>query len=150
MNVNNELNLWTWEPTFRKSRWFTRGWTLQELLAPASVEFFSKDGERIGDKKSLGRHISEITGIPIRALQETSLSSFSITERMAWQDSRNTTRQEDRVYSLLGICDVYMPLIYGEGEDSAFRRLREEISRKSKGKLALPYYLNSPAVCTRM
>jgi hypothetical protein len=130
----DELGQWTWGPSFRKSRWFTRGWTLQELLAPATVEFFPVDSEKIGDKKSLGRHISEITGIPIRALQESSISSFSITERISWQDSRKTTRQEDRVYSLLGVCGVYMPLIYGEGEDSAFRRLREEIDKTFKGK----------------
>jgi hypothetical protein len=134
MDVKGEKSHGSWEPALRKSRWFTRGWTLQELLAPASVEFFSKDNEKIGDKKSLERQISEITGIPVKALHEGALSSVSTTERISWQDSRKTTRQEDKVYSLLGICGVHMPLIYGEGEDNAFIRLREEIDKAHKGK----------------
>jgi hypothetical protein len=122
-----------WEPAFRKSRWFTRGWTLQELIAPTSVEFFSKEGEQLGNKRSLERHIHEITGIPIKALQGGPLSDFGVTERMLWAENRETTREEDKAYSLLGIFDVYMPLIYGEGRDSAFKRLREEINKASKG-----------------
>src|SRR5688572_2148281 len=58
-----------WERVFRDSRWFTRGWTLQELIAPASVEFFTKEGRRLGDKRSLERQIHEITGIAVRALR---------------------------------------------------------------------------------
>jgi len=134
----NEFNQRPWEPEFRKSRWFTRGWTLQELLAPRSVEFFSNEGEKIGNKESLERQIFEITGIPVKALQGISLSSFSIPERISWQDSRETRRNEDKAYSLLGICDVYMPLIYGEGRDSAFKRLQEEIDKASKGKSLSP------------
>ena len=118
---------------FRRSRWFTRGWTLQELLAPASVEFFSKEGDKIGNKKSLERQISEITGIPDSAIRGSSLSSVSIIERFSWQENRDTTQEEDRAYSLLGICEVYMPLIYGEGRQNAFRRLRKEIDEASKG-----------------
>lgn len=123
----------TWEAAFRKSRWFTRGWTLQELLAPATVEFFSKEGEKMGDKKSLERHISEITAIPIEALQGSPLSTFSPTERLSWQESRETTREEDEAYSLLGIFNVYMPLIYGEGRENAFMRLQEHISKSLAG-----------------
>jgi hypothetical protein len=123
-----------WESEFRNSRWFTRGWTLQELLAPASVEFFSKEGERIGNKQSLQRYIREITGIPVKALQGSPLSSFSIAERISWQEHRETTRKEDKAYSLLGICDVHMPLIYGEGRENAFKRLRKEINEALKGK----------------
>jgi Heterokaryon incompatibility protein (HET) len=123
-----------WESSFRKSRWFTRGWTLQELVAPVLVEFFSKDGERLGDRRSLERHIHEVTGIPVKALQGSPLSDFSIPERMLWAESRDTTRKEDRAYSLLGIFDIHMPLIYGEGREKAFKRLREEIYRASKGK----------------
>ncbi|TVY59666.1 Vegetative incompatibility protein HET-E-1, partial [Lachnellula suecica] len=115
---------YTWEPAFRSSRWFTRGWTLQELIAPVSVEFFSRDKKRLSDKSSLERYICEITGIPATALRGRPLSDFSITERM-----RQTTCEEDKAYSLLGIFDVYMPLIYREGPN-AFRRLQEEI-RKS-------------------
>ena len=126
------------ESAFRQSRWFTRGWTLQELIAPASVEFFSKDWEQLGNKLSLERHIREITGIPVKALQSSSLSDFSVAERMLWTERRETTRKEDKAYSLLGIFDVYMPLIYGEGRESAFKRLREEIDKASKGKSFSP------------
>jgi hypothetical protein len=75
----------SWEPAFRASRWFTRGWTLQELIAPKSVEFFSKEGVRLGDRKSLEQHIHDVTGIPRRALQGqgTLLSDFSVSDRMA-------------------------------------------------------------------
>ncbi|CZR52934.1 related to calcium-independent phospholipase A2 [Phialocephala subalpina] len=122
-----------WESVFRKSRWFTRGWTLQELIAPASVEFFSKEGELLGNKASLERHICEITGIPVKALRGGSLPDFSVTERMSWAASRETTCKEDMAYSLLGIFDVNMPLIYGEGREKALKRLKEEIEKASKG-----------------
>ncbi|KAN0072275.1 HET domain containing protein [Elaphomyces granulatus] len=122
-----------WEMSFRNSRWFTRGWTLQELVSPASVEFFSKEREQLGDKRSLERHIHEVTGIPVRALRGNSLSDFSVPERMSWAEKRETTRKEDKAYSLLGIFDIYMPLIYGEGRENAFKRLREEIDKSSKG-----------------
>ena len=121
------------ELVFRESRWFTRGWTLQELIAPASVEFFCFEGKRLGDKKSLERQVHEITGIAIQALQGNPLSDFSVTERLSWAAKRKTTRKEDKAYSLLGIFDVYMPPIYGEGRESAFKRLREEIDKASKG-----------------
>ncbi|KAM3077020.1 hypothetical protein ACMFMF_004934 [Clarireedia jacksonii] len=121
-----------WESTFRKSEWFTRGWTLQELIAPASVDFFSKEGELLGNKASLEQHICEITGIPINALRGSPLSHFSITERMSWAASRETYRQEDKVYSLLGIFDVKMPLLYSEGADNAFNRLKEELLKRAK------------------
>jgi hypothetical protein len=124
----------SWESAFLKSRWFTRGWTLQELLAPTSLEFFSADGRRLGDKRSLEQQIHRITGIPVEALRGNPLSSFSVTERMSWAAKRNTTRKEDRAYCLLGIFDVHIPLIYGEGE-KAFTRLKEEIDKYSKGKL---------------
>ncbi|KAN0072345.1 hypothetical protein V8E54_009274 [Elaphomyces granulatus] len=122
-----------WESTFRKSRWFTRGWTLQELVAPASVEFFSKEGKQLGSKESLERHIHDVTGIPVKALRGSSLCDFSVPERMSWAEKRETTRKEDKAYSLLGIFNVYMPLIYGEGRENAFKRLREEIDKSSKG-----------------
>jgi hypothetical protein len=122
-----------WESAFRTSRWFRRGWTLQELIAPTSVEFFSKDRELLGDKASLERHICEITKIPSKALRGNLLADFSVTERMSWAETRQTTREEDMAYSLLGIFDVYMPLIYGEGRGNAIARLREAIDRKEKG-----------------
>jgi hypothetical protein len=72
----------TWEPTFRSTRWFTRGWTLQELLAPSIVEFFSQEWERLGDKMSLKSLIKKITGIPYEALDGAPLSRFSVDERL--------------------------------------------------------------------
>lgn len=116
-----------WESPLRRSRWFTRGWTLQELVAPSSVDFFSKGGDKLGNKKSLERHIHAVTGIPLRVLQGGSLSDFSITERMSWTERRETTREEDMAYSLLGIFNTRMPLLYGEGRENAFRRLWKEI-----------------------
>ncbi|KIN06945.1 hypothetical protein OIDMADRAFT_150200 [Oidiodendron maius Zn] len=131
--VDDKSNRPSWETAFRKSRWFTRGWTLQELIAPISVEFFSKEGVLLGDRGSLEQHIHEITGIPVKALQGGHLSDFNIIERMLWAEKRETKREEDKAYSLLGIFDVHMPLIYGEGRDSAFRRLREGIDNALKG-----------------
>jgi hypothetical protein len=92
-----------WETAFNQSRWFTRGWTLQELLAPSSVEFFSREGKRIGDKRSLEIQIQHITAIPIQALQGNPLSEFSVEARMSWAINRTTTIEEDLAYCLLGI-----------------------------------------------
>ena len=131
-NEHNPNNLsQSWEAAFRKSRWFTRGWTLQELIAPPSVEFFSSEGKRLGDKKSLERQVHEVTGLAVQALQGTALFEFSIAERMSWAEKRDTKREEDKAYSLLGIFDIHMPLIYGEGMKNAFRRLRDEIDKCS-------------------
>jgi hypothetical protein len=124
----------TWENAFRQSRWFTRGWTLQELLAPPTVEFFSKDGERLGSKISLEREIHEITRIPIAALRGQSLMDFSVEDRMSWAAKRTTTFKEDEVYCLLGIFGVFLPLIYGEGKAYATLRLKEEIQKRQEGR----------------
>ncbi|PVH67512.1 HET-domain-containing protein [Cadophora sp. DSE1049] len=121
------------DSAFRNSKWFTRGWTLQELIAPKSVEFFSKSGKLLGDKSALERHVCEITGIPAKALRGSPLCDFSIAERMSWAGRRKTTYEEDHAYSLLGIFDISIPVIYGEGNDKAMRRLREEIEKASKG-----------------
>jgi hypothetical protein len=131
-----------WEGAFRQSRWFTRGWTLQELIAPTLVEFFSKEGVQLGDKGSLEEYIRDITGIPIAVLRGSRLSTFGILERMAWADKRNTTRAEDIAYSLLGIFDVQIPLLYGEGRYKALKRLHEEIYNDSKA--ALPHQISPP------
>jgi hypothetical protein len=130
-NVDNNSSL-DLESVFRTARWFTRGWTLQELLAPSSVEFFSTNYKRIGDKSSLERLIHEITGIPIEALQGYDLTKFSIDERVSWVAKRETKHEEDVVYSLFGFFGIYLPLLYGEGRDNAFRRLREEVNRSVK------------------
>ena len=117
-----------WESAFRASRWFTRGWTLQELLAPASVQFFIQDGTMLGDKTSLQQQVHEVTGIAVSALRGSLLSGFDIEERFKWAENRQTTREEDRAYSLLGIFGVFISPIYGEGEAHAMRRLRREIA----------------------
>jgi hypothetical protein len=116
----------TWEPAFRSSRWFTRGWTLQELLAPSIVEFFSQKWEKLGDKVSLKSMISKITGIPHQALLGT-FSQFDIEDRLRWKGDRETKLKEDMAYSLSGICDVDIAPVYGEGGEEAFRRLHYEI-----------------------
>ncbi|RQM05141.1 hypothetical protein DH86_00003147 [Scytalidium sp. 3C] len=129
----------SWEPDFRKSRWFTRGWTLQELVAPASVEFYSAEGERLGDRKSLEQQIHEITGISHGALQGDPLSRFSIDERMSWAKNRKTKREEDGAYALLGIFNIHLPLIYGEGRERAMFRLYKEIKESPEGGSSTPF-----------
>jgi ankyrin repeat protein len=117
----------TWVSAFRNSRWFTRGWTLQELLAPRIVLFFSRDGKLLGDKFSLEQDIHDVTRIPIPALRGAPLHSFSVDDRMSWAATRITKKEEDGAYSLLGIFGVSMAPIYGEQQAAAFRRLRKEI-----------------------
>jgi len=119
----SDVSTRNWEVNFRESRWFTRGWTLQELLAPASVEFFSFEGKRLGDKSSLQKQICKATNISPSALQGESLSQFHIDERMRWIEHRETGREEDKAYSLLGIFGVSMVPDYSEGVAKAFDRL---------------------------
>lgn len=116
---------------FQKSRWFTRGWTLQELLAPKSVDFFSRERRQIGDKLTLERPIHETTQIPVSALRGTPLSDFSANERMRWIATRDTKRKEDKVYCLMGIFNVFIPLIYSEG-DNALTGLMGEVERSAR------------------
>ncbi|KAI0160342.1 hypothetical protein GGR57DRAFT_520521 [Xylariaceae sp. FL1272] len=115
-----------WESSFCKSRWFTRGWTLQELLAPASVNFYSREDEVLGDKNTLAECIHCATGISLAALRGAHLSSFSVKERLKWAERRKTKKIEDRAYCLLGIFGVYMLLCYGEGENG-WKRLQAAI-----------------------
>ncbi|OTA95499.1 hypothetical protein M434DRAFT_393726 [Hypoxylon sp. CO27-5] len=136
-----ELHSVPWESAFRYSKWFSRGWTLQELLAPASVEFFSAEGIRLGDKKSLQPIIHEITGIPHEALRGDSLANFSVDQRLSWAANRETKRKEDKAYCLLGILNIFMPLLYGE-EDHAFERLRQEIDKKHAENAKLDHLLS--------
>jgi Heterokaryon incompatibility protein (HET) len=121
--------LTTWDVAFRESRWFTRGWTLQELIAPPSVEFFSHEGDLLGSKMSMEEEIHKITGIAIGALRGEPLMVFAVEERMSWTKGRRTKRQEDVAYSLLGIFNVRMRLDYGEGREEAFERLRKKITK---------------------
>ncbi|KAL9082665.1 MAG: hypothetical protein Q9165_008825 [Trypethelium subeluteriae] len=121
-----------WGDAFRRSRWFSRGWRLQELLAPATVEFFSANGKKLGSKLSLEQEIHEATTIPVRALRNYSLNEFSINERKSWAAQRTTTVDEDNVYCLLGIFNVSLPLIYGEGKLHATKRLMKEIDAQTE------------------
>jgi hypothetical protein len=109
-----------------KSRWFSRGWTLQELLAPSKVIFYTAEWTEIGTKEQLADVISAHTGIHLQVLRGDSPFNFSVAQRMSWAAGRETTRIEDRAYCLLGIFQVNMAMIYGEGE-RAFVRLQEEI-----------------------
>lgn len=124
-----------WEKAFSKSRWFTRGWALQELLAPDSVYFFSKESKFIGDKTKLASSIGVITNIPGPALRGLDLSRFSKEERLSWAKNRTTTVPEDAAYCLIGIFDVELPMLYAEGDynkrkDAALQMLQKAIAEK--------------------
>ena len=113
--------------SIRKSRWFTRGWTLQELIAPESLIFLDCQWRDIGTKQSLGNLISGITFIHEEVLRNAeNLTNFSVAQKMSWASNRDTTRVEDLAYCLIGLFGVNMPLLYGEGS-RAFIRLQEEI-----------------------
>ncbi|KAF5368403.1 hypothetical protein D9758_002410 [Tetrapyrgos nigripes] len=117
--------------SFRKSRWFKRGWTLQELLAPRYCVFLGKDWEDIGTRWSLRDAISELTGIPSRVFEDGDMTRYSIAQKMSWAAFRETTRPEDQTYSLMGLFGVNMPPLYGEGAVKAFMRLQHEIIKVS-------------------
>ncbi len=113
---------------FKKSRWFTRGWTLQELLAPSHLCFFDESWTPFATKTEMADTIEEITGIPQRYLfNSLSLNTASVAQRMSWAAKRSTTRPEDRAYSLLGLFGVTMQLIYGMGGRGAFVLLQRTI-----------------------
>lgn len=120
-----------------QSRWFTRGWLLQELIGPSEVRFYSREWESLGDRSSLAAHISAISRVPESILRRKTdpsigelLRRFSVAEKFRWAAGRQCTRSEDTAYSLLGIFDVSIPLLYGEG-DKAFHRLEEGILKHS-------------------
>ena len=117
-----------WKPP----RWFTRGWTLQELIAPSTLVFYSADWQPLGSRDDYQDIISRVTGIHRRILNgSTPLDEIPVATRMSWASKRSTTRKEDEAYCLLGIFDVHMPLLYGEGE-RAFQRLQEEILKTTE------------------
>ena len=129
-----------------ESRWFTRGWTLQELVAPYNLIFYSKSWDNLGTRASLASSISEKTKINKWILDNTRpgadrnfLYSKSVANKMSWAAFRETTRPEDIAYCLMGIFDVNMPLLYGEGGEKAFHWLQEEILKNSDDQSLLAW-----------
>jgi hypothetical protein len=115
---------------FRSSRWFTQGWTLQELIASLQCTFYSKDWELLGtkDDPAFREKLSKATGIPREILADSrKIRLTSIAQRMSWASSRRTTKPEDMAYSLMGLFGVNIPILYGEGARRAFKRLQLEI-----------------------
>ena len=133
-------------------RWFTRGWTLQELIAPRNVVFYDRSWEYMGRRKDFASQISRFTSIDQDLLQggdkpvEWRLSSCSVAKRLSWAARRKTTRAEDLAYCLMGIFDIHMPLIYGEGLKKAFQRLQAEILRNNNDQSILAWSLQDRAI----
>jgi hypothetical protein len=144
-DLSSEVN----DDKFSKSRWFTREWTLQELIAPRCIQFFRQDWTLIGTK---GLHtesaqdalenspsndpfllkLAKITGIREEVLQDPlAIRRTSVAQRMFWAAQRQTTREEDIAYALMGLFGVHMPILYGEGQKNAFKRLQLEIIKSS-------------------
>ena len=131
---------------FRSSYWFTRGWTLQELLAPFNVIFFDAGWNEIGTKRGLALDISTATNIQTEyVLGKTSIFDASIAKRMSFASRRVTSRGEDMSYCLLGLFGVNMPLLYGEGAGNAFLRLQTEIMKVSSDESLFAWRSERPA-----
>lgn len=127
-----DVSTTAWKDEIRKARWWKRGWTLQELIAPSSLQFFSRSWDSLGTRDDLREMTKGITGIEDEYLTGYPIEHASIAKRMAWAASRETTRDEDIAYCLIGIFDVNMPMLYGEGAQRAFVRLQEEIMKNSE------------------
>ncbi|KAI0009866.1 heterokaryon incompatibility protein-domain-containing protein [Xylariaceae sp. FL0662B] len=130
-----DVRAWTFERSDRSlwaSKWFTRGWTLQELIAPSAVEFYDRKWKLIGSKWSLLAILQDKTHIRGNILVgDAPMCVCSVAERMGWAAERVTTKVEDMAYCMLGIFGVTMPMLYGEGS-RAFLRLQEEILRQQE------------------
>ncbi|KAL8341599.1 hypothetical protein RB598_003502 [Gaeumannomyces tritici] len=127
------------EGALGRCRWFTRGWTLQELIAPVAIEFYNRHWKKVGSHATLQSALAKASGIRNLTFGDRSffrnrgaraLQDVAVAERMSWASKRQTTRVEDVAYCLMGIFDINMPLLYGEG-DKAFQRLQEEILKRS-------------------
>ncbi|RYP42809.1 hypothetical protein DL768_010207 [Monosporascus sp. mg162] len=128
---------------FQTSRWFGRGWTLQELLAPKDLRFYNSAWGYLGNKGTMRAVIGKITGVPRQFLLGiTELHSASVAQRMSWAAGRDTKRKEDLAYCLLGIFGVTMPMIYGEGGEQAFFRLQEQIMKTTRDDSILAWGLS--------
>jgi hypothetical protein len=127
---------------FERSEWFRRCWTLQELLAPTSVVFYSREGRRIGDRTSLAQRIHQTTKIPTKALTgKMALSMFSVEEKFSWTRNRQTTLPEDMAYCLVGIFNVRMTPVYADGdrEEQGYKAVKE-LKRLIKKNPTSPSY----------
>ncbi|KAF2873682.1 heterokaryon incompatibility protein-domain-containing protein [Massariosphaeria phaeospora] len=134
--------------TIENSRWFSRGWTLQELIAPRSICYFTNKWQQITVPRSA---ISRITSIPEMVLRTGMTEDISVAQKMCWASNRRTTRVEDMAYCLMGLFDINMPLLYGEGM-KAFVRLQEEIIRRSDDHtifLWIDAAAAGPEICAR-
>ena len=130
-----------------ESMWFMRGWTLQELIAPRELRFYNKYWEPVGTKKSLSDELGERTGIPPQVLSgEKDVRVMPVCCKMAWAASRVTTRPEDLAYCLMGLFDVNMPLLYGEGAEKSFRRLQEMIVKQTDDESIFAWSASSEEV----
>ncbi|KEF55468.1 uncharacterized protein A1O9_08218 [Exophiala aquamarina CBS 119918] len=140
--------------TSQPSKWFSRGWTLQELVAPSKMIFFNRDWVPLGTRSYLDYRIEQITSIPVVVLKNGIAGEydeeFSIATKMSWAAQRKTTRSEDRAYSLMGLFQVNMPTLYGEGGQSAFQRLQGEIFAASGDHSILAWCSDQFRVLTRL
>ena len=128
--------------------WFSHGWTLQEMIAPNNVQFFNMNWKCIGDKNMLARILTRITRVPEHILKEGPFGNRPcVAQIVSWASHRRTTRVEDRAYSLMGLLDVNMPMLYGEGK-KAFHRLQLEIIRTSEDQSIFAWGHNSHSVRT--
>ena len=126
--------------------WFSRGWTLQEMIAPSDVQFFNGNWQSIGNKKMLAETLATITRVPIHILTNgLDGNRPCLAQIMSWAANRTTTRDEDIAYSLMGLLDVKMPMLYGEGK-KAFHRLQLEIIRSSNDQSIFAWGWTSPTV----
>lgn len=142
-DLRDRMSEQSFELEFRQSRWFTRGWTLQELLAPRTQVFYDAQRRLIGTKMSLAAELSAITGIDQHILEDRSLiNTASVYKRLSWVRHRQTTRPEDLSYCMLGIFGVNMPLLYGEGH-KAWGRLIELIARQPSDMLSFALELDN-------
>jgi hypothetical protein len=149
----SDVTLETFLVSFPQSRWYRRGWTLQELLAPKKLVFYDRDWHGLGTKQDHADWISGFTRIDAIALlgamphqngKEADLGVFCVAKRMSWASDRETTRVEDTAYCLLGIFNINMPLLYGEGH-RAFIRLQEEIIKNCDDESILAWGLDTEA-----
>jgi len=114
------------------SSWFTRCWTLQELIAPRRVEFYDQNWKFFGSKNRLCEQIATITWIGVEVLRcrADPTTACTVAVRLSWAARRKASRVEDEAYSLLGLFALSMPTLYGSGE-KAFQMFLEEVLRRT-------------------